>query len=133
MKNYKNRIFTVCVILCLCFCHLTFAKKAPEKPSYVQQQMILLGLYVYGINQELAKTAPDLGELQFLAESSLEIAQQTKTTKRGEQFHKDLSELVSKIETLQKLSQAKKRLESIAAAKDVMQSCSQCHTAGKPR
>lgn len=106
------------------------ARHKNTPPVYVDQQMILMGLYVYGINQELTKTVPDLDELQFLAESIEEIALRTQTAKRGRVFHKNLSELLQEARKLKMLSRKNRLKEAMEQAKILTQSCAKCHKSG---
>lgn len=101
-------------------------KKVDEGP-YLDQQMILMGLYIYGVNQEVSKKVPDLDELNFLSESLLSVVNQINKSKRSKRFHMKLDDLVQNMKTLKEATKANQRDKSLVAAKEVIQSCSNCH------
>ncbi len=105
-----------------------FAVEKEKKPenSY-QQDMIQLGAYLYGINQERSKSAPNRDEISFLADSMLEIINHLKPTRR---IHHENIELLKK--QLQNLKEAKTLKKSLQAADEVSQSCGGCHRGAKP-
>lgn len=126
----KSKWFRLLLVAVFMWSPAAFAGDQDSSVRYVRQQMVLFGLYNYGINQELSKTNPDLGELQFLAESALEIANKAIKSQSTRLRHQNYDELLGKLEKLKTLSQKRRRLEAIEAAKEVMQACSQCHMAG---
>ncbi len=102
------------------------ATPAKDRKEYVQQQMILLGLYTYGIKMELGKKVPNYDEMEFLADSLLSIAGDLKNTKSNVLHHKDLSDLLKNAEELKAFSQtdhAKARFK----AQSLINSCGACH------
>jgi len=126
-------MFKKMIVLLLCVLMISFSVQSSEAkrpPSYVKQQMILLGLYVYGINQELTKSVPDLGELQFLGESILGIAEQMKKTKRGTLFHKNLEVMLQTAKKLADVSKKREIHQAEVEAHNLINSCAQCHKMG---
>ena len=89
-----------------------------------------MGLYIYGINQELSKTVPDLDELNFLAGSVLTIADQLKTVKNNKLHHSDLNTLLESAIMLKSLTRNKKREQAIYKAQHLINTCGQCHKRG---
>ncbi len=128
-----KKITTIVLMFLLCsaavFSHAKDKKLPQERQNYVQQQMILMGLYIHGINQELAKEVPNYDEMEFLADSLLEITNQLKQTKNDFLFHRHLNRLVKNIEELKTLSQTDHD-KAKDKAQEVINSCASCHTRG---
>jgi len=93
--------------------------------NYYRQQMILMGMYLGGINQELSKQVPGHDELAFLGESINEIVQRIRATKGGAFSHHEYDELY---ETTKKLSRASNLAKAKLEAEAVMNSCGKCHS-----
>jgi len=109
-------------------------KPAVEKGRevYIQQQMVLLGLYVYGVTQELEKTVPNYFELEFLADSMLNIATEIKDTKDDILYHRNLTNLLKNILDLKEAS--KNDHDSVKEKADkVINTCGSCHSMGQQR
>lgn len=120
----------VIVIASFLFSFPVQAKKKSQTPIYVDQQMILMGLYLYGINQELTKKIPDLDEMQFLSESIIEIANQSQKAKRSKIFHNNMATLLKEAQKLRKVAKSRNFSQAKIQAKALVQSCAKCHRAG---
>lgn len=122
------KLFVVgCTILFSLLSAPALSSPPPQSSNYLQQQMILMGIYVYGINQELTKSVADLNELNFLAESILDIAEQAKKVEGDQGYHDNLDELLLVAKNLKE--QSGKHNYSLAQiqAKSLINSCGKCH------
>ncbi len=104
-------------------------KERDLRQNFYRQQMVLLGLYLYGVSQELDRTVPGLDELRFLADSILEVAGRIETTKHDAVYHENMAQLLKSAKGL-------KRAQDLKAARlnaeALMQSCANCHRAATP-
>lgn len=96
--------------------------------NIVQQQMILLGLYMYGIDQERSKGFPSLTQLRFFGDSICEISKRLQTTKIGVVHHQNLQEL---LKNAQSLKTAKTMSDAKIESGKLMENCASCHSFGK--
>lgn len=104
-------------------------KAAPgAQANIVQQQMILLGLYMYGIDQERSKGFPSLTQLRFFGDSICEISKRLQATKIGVVHHQNLQEL---LKNAQSLKTAKTMSDAKFEAGKLMDNCASCHGFGK--
>lgn len=104
------------------------AQVVNQNKNYLQQQMILMGLYIYGINQELAQKVPSTDELMFLADSILDIAAQAKKVENNKPHHSNLDELLDTAEQLKKACAKHDQLLAQTQAKNLLNSCAKCHS-----
>lgn len=101
-------------------------QKDHPKQVYIDQEMITLGLYLHGLNQELGRKLVRQDELSFLANQILKTAENLKDIKGDTLFHNNLNDLMQQAERVKKLSmsdidKAKK------AAHDLKAACARCH------
>jgi len=124
----KSKIILFIIIIAI----ISLPVQAKEKsiPAYLDQQMILMGLYLYGINQELTKTVPDTDELIFLADSISEIATQAQKSKKGTLFHKNMSELLVESQKLSEISKTHDLSKVREQGHALINSCAKCHKMG---
>lgn len=100
---------------------------ATDRQPYIQQQMILMGLYVYGIQQELAKVRPDSDELFFLSDSILLIAEEIDRTKLSPNQHQNLNAMLQVVKELRRSSLTRPD-HAKKAAHELISQCGSCHS-----
>lgn len=98
---------------------------AGVQTNMVQQQMILLGLYMYGIDQERSKGYPSLAQLRFFGDSICELSKRLQTTKIAGVYHQDLQAL---LKNAQRLKNAKTMNDAKGDASTLMETCANCHS-----
>lgn len=121
--------FLMITFLFPAFCLGETSKNSEERREYIQQQMVLMGLYLYGIRKEVGRKRVDYDNVEFLAESLSDITTQMKRTKGGDLFHANLSDLLSKVDALKEAS-AKDHSKVKERAQAVIQTCGSCHRGG---
>lgn len=125
-----KRIFFCLFLLFVANQSLAATPSHQTDQKLIRQQMVMLGLYVYGMDQELSKVTPDLDELVFLSDSILSIAERLKTAKANVLFHQDLKKLLKKAKEVKSASQKKKLVLAIETSKELMATCGECHRKG---
>lgn len=98
-----------------------------DRGPYLDQQMILLGLYLYGLNQELTHPSIDFDETQYLTESIIDIAQDIQKAKTNQLHHKKTATLLEKAQAV-KASVLKRDLKQ--TRQDILNlkmACANCH------
>lgn len=104
-------------------------REQPDRREYVQQQMVLMGLYLYGIQKEIGQKKINYDNLEFLADSLSGITEQMKNAKGEAVFHANLSDLLEKVKAL-KAASANDHDQVKSKARAVVQTCGRCHRSG---
>lgn len=104
----------------------TAAAPTAVRTPYIKQQMILMGLYLYGISQEMAKNHRNYDELGFLADSIVTVAGEIDETKLDKNFHDNKAVLLAAANKLKKASSTD-HLKADQAALELVNSCATCH------
>lgn len=104
----------------------TFAKNSASDSLSLSQQMIMLGLYVYGLNQEAAKKIPSSDDVIFLSQSMIDLINEIRTSKQTQLHHKDIDELTKKLHDLKNTArEGPQAIHRNVSA--VINECAKCH------
>lgn len=104
-------------------------KERPLRQAFYREQMILFGLYIYGIEQALSDPFPDLDELHFLANSIESVAKEIKTTKEDQPYHDNMQTLYARTGALKR---AKTLEQARSRGRALIESCANCHRTQLP-
>lgn len=122
-----KRLLAVLVTCSILVSTSVFAATPPKRQPYIEKQMTLLGLYFYGLNQELSQSQLDLDETQFLVESIIDISKQLQKTKYGKLHHEKTDNLLNQTQKIRD-SILKRDLVAVRQnALDLKQACASCH------
>jgi hypothetical protein len=95
----------------------------------LKESMIMLGLYVYGLDREAGKTVTDYSSVEFLSESIVRYGKALKALKGDDRFQTNLDNMILQAETLNKYS-TKNHRQVGAQIEAVSNSCAACHKMG---
>ncbi len=95
----------------------------------LKDTMMMLGLYLYGLNREVARKTPDYDAIKFLSDSAVRYSKAMKTLEGDKRFQNNLDNMILQAETLNKYSVKKHRLVRFQF-QAFSNSCAACHTMG---
>jgi hypothetical protein len=128
MQKFFSLFFMLLLLLSFT---VLLAEQAPEdisreRQTLIRQQMILFGLYIYGLNTELAQKIPNSDEVNFLSETLLEAVRRVRETKGDDFFHKNILELEFSVIDLQRSARKSSEVVKIKI-RNVIDQCAKCH------
>ena len=129
MKKIRQTFLFVMMVIFL-FSPLLQAQETKDlNKTTLRESMVLLGLYLYGVNREVEKKIPDYDALEFLSDSILRTGKSMKAIQGDNRFQTNLDNMILQAENLNKFS-TKNHRRVRAQAEALGQSCAACHAMG---
>ncbi|GEM_PF-4890749 len=125
-----KKLTSILIVMTLFFSPLLKAEETKNLgKTNLKEAMMMLGLYLYGLNREADKKIPDYDAIEFLSDSALRYGKALKALGGDERFQTNLDNMILQAETLNKYS-TKSHRHVRSQIEAFSNSCAACHTMG---